>query len=168
MTLAKEVLSHTSWALPSSLVHLDFTRSGDARLLCSWDWMTWDDRFTWSNTGWHSFIYHLKNNEYSCEWDFNWEPFPVRKCCQLFRIELHIVESLIVATICLWKPTECYGKKDNSVLVLIRTTKNVSLCKSISKNDNRTVQKPEWKGNMKLCALWEFIDFDMIVYLVIL
>ena len=34
------------------------------------------------------------------------------------------------------------------------------LVQSINKNDNQTVQKPKWKGNM--CALWEFLAFDMI------
>ena len=33
-------------------------------------------------------------------------------------------------------------------------------------NDNWTVQKPEGKGNM--CALWEFLEFDMIFSWVIL
>ena len=33
---------------------------------------------------------------------------------------------------------------------MIRTSKNVSLCKSITKNDNQPLQKPKWKATCVL------------------
>ena len=122
-----------------------------------------------SSTGWHSLPFEKKTMNIVVNGILT-DTFPCEEVMLILLLSAFQNWVLycrnLVIPIGLVKAHRMLQQKDNDILVLIRTSKNVSLCKSINKNDNQTVQKLKWNGNM--CALWEFPEFDMIFYWVIL